>query len=61
MKNIVVTKSAPAAIGPYSQGITTGQLPIDPLTGVMLTDNILTQTEQSLNNVKGVQKLLVPV
>ena len=40
MKEIIATKSAPAAIGPYSQGIgagnlliTSGQLPVDPATG----------------------------
>lgn len=40
MKQIIATSAAPAAIGPYSQGvdggsvvITSGQLPIDPATG----------------------------
>ena len=45
MKTPIVTDQAPAAIGPYSQGISTeslvfvsGQLPIDPATGVMPED-----------------------
>ena len=40
MKTVISTQNAPAAIGPYSQGIqagsliiTSGQLPIDPATG----------------------------
>ena len=43
MKQILATSAAPAAIGPYSQGvdggsvvITSGQLPIDPATGAVL-------------------------
>ena len=58
-KNQVSTPAAPAAIGPYSQGITatgtavyvSGQLPIDPATGAFAGDDI---TRQSLENVKAV-------
>lgn len=60
MKEPVSTTAAPAAIGPYSQGIDagalvfcSGQLPIDPATGNMPED-ISAQTEQSLKNVKAV-------
>ena len=60
MKKIISTVKAPAAIGPYSQGaagsgiiITSGQLPIDPETGVM-PETIEEQTRQSLENVKAV-------
>lgn len=60
MKEPVSTTSAPAAIGPYSQGIDagvlvfcSGQLPLDPATGEMPAD-ITAQTEQSLKNVKAV-------
>ncbi len=60
MKSIIATEKAPAAIGPYSQAIdcgsiliTSGQLPIDPATGVM-PDDIAAQTRQSLNNVKAI-------
>ena len=55
--NIIQTEQAPAAIGPYSQGIaagklvfTSGQLPADPTTGA-LPDGIAAQAEQSCKNV----------
>ena len=61
MKKAISTEKAPAAIGPYSQGIavgnmvfTSGQLPIDPATGVFPSDDIKEQTRQSLLNVKAV-------
>ena len=63
MKNIISTDKAPAAIGPYSQGvsaqlrsivITSGQLPIDPATGAFAEGGIAGQTRQSLENVKAV-------
>ncbi len=61
MKKSIFTANAPAAIGPYSQGIaidgfifTSGQLPIDPTTGKFPSDDIKEQTRQSLNNVKAV-------
>lgn len=60
MKKAIVTANAPAAIGPYSQGtqvgnliFVSGQLPIDPQSGEMGQD-IKTQTEQSLKNVKAI-------
>lgn len=58
MKKIISTAKAPATIGPYSQAtewnglvITSGQLPIDPATGVF-PEGIQAQTRQSLTNVK---------
>lgn len=61
MKDNIATNKAPAAIGPYSQGVacgnfifTSGQLPIDPETGAFPSDDIAEQTRQSLNNVKAV-------
>ena len=55
--NIIDTKNAPGAIGPYSQGyeanglvITSGQLPVDPGTGAM-PEGIAAQAEQSCKNV----------
>ncbi|MBR3503083.1 MAG: RidA family protein [Clostridia bacterium] len=61
MKNIISTKDAPAAIGPYSQGIaaggmvfTSGQLGLDPATGDFAPGGIEAQTRQSLTNVKAV-------
>ena len=62
MKEIIATQAAPAAIGPYSQGvsarpqgltITSGQLPIDPATGAF-PQGIEAQTRQSLENVRAV-------
>ena len=63
MKNILATDKAPAAIGPYSQGvsaplrslvITSGQLPVDPVTGAFAEGGIAGQTRQALENVKAV-------
>lgn len=61
MKKIIATNAAPAAIGPYSQGvdggsivITSGQLPIDAATGAFAEGGISGQTRQSLENVKAV-------
>lgn len=60
MKEIIATKKAPAAIGPYSQGIkangfvfTSGQIPLDPETG-KFPEGIAAQTKQSLLNVKAI-------
>ncbi len=57
LKKISTTK-APAAIGPYSQGIITGnllfasgQIPIDPATGEITGKDITEQTEQVMKNV----------
>ena len=58
--NTIVTKKAPAAIGPYSQAVETSnlifvswQLPVEPQTGVM-EENIKKQTEQSLLNIQAI-------
>jgi len=58
---VISTKKAPAAIGPYSQAIridnlvyTSGQIPIDPATGVFVEGGIKEQTRQSLSNVQAV-------
>ena len=60
-KIVISTPNAPAAIGPYAQGIrlgdvvyTSGQLPIDPKTGELVSDDIKKATRQSLENVKAV-------
>ena len=61
MKKVISTTKAPAAIGPYSQAIqvgnlvyTSGQIPIDPATGVFVEGGIKEQTRQSLLNVKAI-------
>ncbi|MDE6170418.1 MAG: RidA family protein [Duncaniella sp.] len=58
MKEVISTTGAPAAIGPYSQAIKTGnllfcsgQIPVDPATGA-IPEGIEAQTRQSLANVK---------
>ena len=55
------TEKAPAAIGPYSQGMvvgnlvyTSGQIPIDPATGNIVGDTIEAQTERVCQNMKEV-------
>ena len=59
-RGIIHTNNAPGAIGPYSQGIivgdfvyTSGQIPINPATGVMETD-IKLATKQSMENIKAI-------
>ena len=60
MKKIITTDHAPAAIGPYSQGVivgdliyTSGQLPLNPETKVLETE-IKAATRQSLENCKAI-------
>lgn len=62
-KITIKTENAPAAIGPYSQGIkggniifTSGQLPIVPATGDLIEDDIKKATRQSMENVKAILK-----
>lgn len=61
MKKVLATEKAPAAIGPYSQGVrggdyifVSGQLPIDPATGAFAGEDIAAQTKQSLTNIKSI-------
>ena len=61
MKKVISTTKAPAAIGPYSQAIqvgnlvyTSGQIPVDPSTGMFVEGGIKEQTRQSLLNVKAI-------
>lgn len=58
---IIETKKAPAAVGAYSQGIvsngfvySSGQLPLVPETGELISDDIKKATKQSLENVKAI-------
>ena len=59
--NIIETKKAPAAIGPYSQAITTGglvftsgQIPIDPASGSIAANDIAGQARQAIQNLAAV-------
>jgi 2-iminobutanoate/2-iminopropanoate deaminase len=58
---IVHTDTAPAAIGPYSQGVvangflfTAGQIAIDPATGQVVTGSVAAQTERVMANLASV-------
>jgi 2-iminobutanoate/2-iminopropanoate deaminase len=58
---IVTSKEAPAAIGPYSQAIiengmvfTSGQIPLAPATGEMVGGDVKEQAEQAISNLKAV-------
>ena len=61
MNTPIHTPTAPADIGPSSQAVQTGnmlfvsgQIPIDPATGAFAGEDIVTQTHQSLTNVKNI-------
>jgi endoribonuclease L-PSP, putative len=60
-KQIISTDKAPGAIGPYSQAVwagdilfASGQIPIDPTTGEIASDNVQDQAHQSLKNVQAI-------
>ena len=59
--DLIQTKKAPAAVGPYSEGVrggelifTSGQLPFVPETGELISDDIQKATRQALDNLKAV-------
>ena len=61
MKEKIETQKAPAAIGPYAQGVmvegvlfASGQLPVNPDTGLLAGATIEEQAEQSMKNVGAV-------
>ena len=61
MNQIIHTEKAPAAIGPYAQAVRTGdllfvsgQIPVDPATGIFAGSDISSQTRQSLCHVKAI-------
>ena len=61
MKEPISTKSAPAAIGPYSQAIRaggfvflSGQIPLDPATSQIVSGDIQAQTERVMKNLAAV-------
>jgi 2-iminobutanoate/2-iminopropanoate deaminase len=63
MKKIISTSEAPAAIGPYSQAVRSGnflfcsgQIPLDPKSGQIVSGDIATQTRRVLDNVEAVLK-----
>ena len=61
MKKVISTNNAPAAIGPYSQAIEvngmifiSGQTPIDPLTGELVSGGVKEQTAQCFKNIRAI-------
>ena len=60
-KRVIQTEKGPKAIGPYSQAVQagnlvflSGQIPIDPKTGELIKGDIRQQTQQVLENMKGI-------
>jgi len=58
---VIQTEKAPKAMGPYSQAIQagnlifiSGQIPLDPATGEWVKGDIRQQTQQVLENIKGI-------
>ena len=61
MKKIINTENAPAPIGPYNQAILSngtlyisGQIPIDPKSGEIVSGDIKLETKQSMENLKAI-------
>lgn len=61
MPQIIQTDHAPAAIGPYSQAVAvgnllfiSGQIPLDPATGELVTTDMEAQTRRVMENLRGV-------
>ncbi|MEG1547838.1 MAG: RidA family protein [Clostridia bacterium] len=58
---VIHTENAPAAIGPYSQAIAhagtlyiSGQIPFDPKTGALVSEDVVLQTKQCIENAKAI-------
>ena len=63
MREIIVTKDAPAPIGPYSQAVRaggfvfiSGQIPVQPDTGLVVQGDITAQTHQAMKNLSAILK-----
>lgn len=61
MITVIASPDAPAAVGPYSQAIATGnlifcagQIPLDPTTGNLVDGDVTAQTERVIENIKAV-------
>jgi 2-iminobutanoate/2-iminopropanoate deaminase len=59
MKTVIASPSAPAAVGPYSQGIAAGnmvffagQIPLEPTTGALVDGGVTEQTERVCANIR---------
>ena len=63
MRDVIATKDAPQAIGPYSQAIkanglvfVSGQVAIDPASGQVIPGDVAAQTERVLKNLEAILK-----
>lgn len=63
MVQVIATDKAPQAIGPYSQAISvngftfvSGQIPLDPASGQLISGSIAEQTKQVLENISSILK-----
>ncbi|MFB9842084.1 RidA family protein [Mucilaginibacter ginsenosidivorans] len=61
MKSVINTANAPAPIGPYSQAIATGgllfvsgQIPMNPVTGEIISSDIKAETKQVMENIAAI-------
>lgn len=62
MKKIIITDKAPTPIGPYNQAVLTsngtlyvsGQIPMNPDNGALITEDIVQETQQVMENLKAV-------
>jgi 2-iminobutanoate/2-iminopropanoate deaminase len=61
MKKIINTNNAPAPIGPYSQAVAvgglvfvSGQIPMNPSTGEIISSDVKTETKQVMENISGI-------
>lgn len=61
MRDVITTKEAPQAVGPYSQAIrangfvfTSGQIPIDPASQQLITGDVAAQTDRVLRNLSAI-------
>ena len=60
-KEIISTEKAPRAVGPYSQAVragqflyTAGQIALDPVTGILVEEDIKAQTRRVILNLQGI-------
>lgn len=60
-KEVIFTRQAPEAVGPYSQAIKanglvfcSGQVPLDPRTGELIEGSVAVQTNRAMDNLKAV-------
>ncbi|HSB75961.1 MAG TPA: RidA family protein [Terriglobales bacterium] len=63
MREVIATKEAPQAIGPYSQAIkangfvfVSGQIALDPASGQLVAGDVAAQTERVLKNLEAILK-----